>query len=790
MMMTWLREKRPGRTLGWLMAVAVSVWLSATAVLAQVAPVVRKVTIDYVGPATVSEPMIRSHIRVKPGDSYLQANTSEDIRSLYGTGQFRQVVVEPVALPDGIELVYHIIGKPRLTAIKFEGNKKYSESKLSKKVTSKVGEPLDEAKIFNDTLELQKFYQKNGYHQTTVTNLVSIDERAGRGTVTFQINESPKIKIERVEFVGAQNLKESKLRKVTKTRKRWFMSWLTGSGRLKDDVLEDDRERLADHYRNQGYIDFELQDVKVDSTGPKSVVVRFVFTEGRQYKVGDVAFKGNTLFSNEELLRSLKMGVGETFTPKGLDQDLERLRDRYGAKGYIDATVVPLKNPNVERGTMDLTYQVEEGQQVFIEKIEIKGNTKTKDKVIRRELAVAPGEVFDMTRVKLSQKRLEGLQYFEKVDARAEQPGPTDPPNRRNLVVSVDEKNTGHFTIGAGFSSIDSLIGYVEVRQSNFDLFKPPRFEGGGQKMRLRATLGTVRQDYLISFIEPWFLERKLALGVDLYHRVLNYVSLNDLYDERRTGARLSLSRALGTDLLIGSVAYTIERVGVVNVNPNASQVIKDEAGYRLVSKVGASLTYDTRDHALMPTRGHRVELFSELAGGPFMGDTDYYKVELRGVKYFRGFHPSHIVEVAARAGSMAPFGDSTRVPLFDRFFLGGLYSLRGFDYREVGPKDVNGEPIGGNTYWFGSVEYSIPIIQQVRFAVFYDIGNVYAQSWSFNHNSALGEKFYNDNWGVGIRLNLPIGPMRFDFGVPITTDSRNDSSGKFQFGVGYTREF
>lgn len=767
--------------------------LGAVGLLAQApaAPIpIRKIIIDYVGPATASESMIRAHIRVKEGDDYRTANTSEDIRSLYGTGQFRQVYVEATPSAEGVELTYHLIGKPRLTAIKFTGNKKYSDKKLTKKLTSKIGEPLDEAKLFTDTLEIQKYYQKAGYHLTTVTNLVSIDERAGRGTVTFEIKESPKVKIERVEFVGAQALPEKKLKKVVKTRKRWFFSWLTGSGRLKDDVLEDDKDRLAEHYRNAGYIDFDLKDVKVDSTGPKSVIVRFIYTEGRQYKVGDVAFKGNALYTTNELRKTVKMDAGQTFTPKGLTKDLEALRDKYGTNGYIDAIVIPDKKANIEKGTMDLIYQVEEGQQVYIEKIEIKGNTKTKDKVIRRELAVAPGEVFDMVRVKVSQKRLEGLNYFEKVDARADRLDEREMPNRRNLVISVEEKQTGNFTVGAGFSSLDSLLGYVEVRQGNFDLFNPPKFQGAGQKMRVRATVGNLRQDYIISFVEPWFLERKLALGVDLYHRALNYVSVNDLYDERRTGARLSLTRALGSDLLIGSVAYTIERVGVVNVSPNASQVIRDEAGYRMVSKVGASIAYDTRDNALMPTNGHRIELFTELAGGPFMGDTDYYKIELRGVKYFRGIWEGHLIELSARAGSMAPYGDSSRVPLFDRFFLGGLYSLRGFDFRDVGPKDEFGEPLGGNTYWFGSAEYTIPIIQQLRFALFYDIGNVYASSWSFNPNDSRGEKFYNDNWGVGLRLNLPIGPMRFDFGVPITTDRWNDSSGKFQFGVGYTREF
>src|ERR1041385_1884726 len=271
------------------------------------------------------------------------------------------------------------------------------------------------------------------------------------------------------------------------------------------------------------------------------------------------------------------LGVGKIFTPKALSRDLEFFENAYGAKGYIDARIGVTKVPNTEKGTIDLVFNVEEKQASYIEKIEIKGNTKTKDRVIRRELAVSPGEIFDMVRVKLSTNRLPGLNYFEKIDAK---PEPTDVPNRKNLVIGVDEKSTGNFSIGAGFSSVDNLVGFVEVSQGNFDLFNPWFFTGGGQKFRLRAQIGTQRQDYLLSFIEPWFLGRKLALGVDLYHRDLNFQS--SLYNERRTGARFSLTKALGSEFLIGSVSYTLESAGVRfdQTNPVPTNLL-NEAGQK-----------------------------------------------------------------------------------------------------------------------------------------------------------------------------------------------------------------
>ena len=494
-----------------------------------------KLIIRHVGPPAVSDELVRANIRVKEGDSYegatgeseLNSHIADDVRNLYTTGYFYNIRVGQQFTPEGVELTYVVQGKPLLTAIKFQGNKKYSNAKLLKKVTSKIGEPLDELKLFTSSQEILKMYQKAGYQKTEVKYVLNIDENAGRGTVTFEITESPKVKILRVDFDGAQAFKQKKLRKVIKTRRRWTFSWLTGSGRLKDEEFDEDKEKLADFYRNEGYIDFELKDVKFENPAPDRMIIRFVISEGRRYKVGAVEFKGNTLQSSNDFFKGftamgrthkVEMTVGKVFTPRGLSKDVEAIQDFYGSRGYIDTRVLARKNANVNTGTMDLVYQIEEGEPSYIEKIEIKGNTKTKDRVIRRELAVAPGEVFNMVRVNLSTNRLAGLNYFEKLEARPEE---IDPPirNRKNLLVAVEEKNTGNFTLGAGFSTVESIVGFVELSQGNFDLFNPPYFTGAGQKFRLRAAIGTEKQDYQITFIEPWFLGRKLALGVDLYHR-------------------------------------------------------------------------------------------------------------------------------------------------------------------------------------------------------------------------------------------------------------------------------
>jgi outer membrane protein insertion porin family len=758
---------------------------------------IRKIEIRHVGPPAASDALVRANVRVKEGDIFTQTSVDDDVRSLLATGYFHniKVVLEPAV--DGVAVAYLIQGKPVVSELNLTGNTKYSRKKLLKKATSKVGEPLSEQKLFMDAQEMRKLYEKAGYQRTTVRYLPPvIDSNTGRATVTFEIVESPKIKIKRVDFEGAQAFKQKTLRKKgVKTKRRWMFSWLTGSGVVKEEQLEDDKEKLAEFYRDAGYIDFELKDVKLDEIDPRHVVVRFVVEEGQQYRVGSVSISGNTNFASDEILRGVrsmgrtikpKMTEGEIFTPKGLIADMEAINDFYGSKGYIDTRVRPIKNPNTERGTMDVEYRVidEAAGKSYIEKIEIKGNTKTKDRVLRRELAVHPGETFDMVRVKVSKSRLEQMQYFDKVEA---EPQDTDVPNRKNLVIDVEEGTTGHVELGAGFSSIDSLFGFVGYREGNFDLFNPPYFRGGGQKLRLGVTIGLQRKDFQITFIEPWFLDIPLALQVDLYHSELNYLS--DLYDITQTGGRVGLTKKLPYNFTAG-VSYTLENIGIHDVSTNAPVVIQLEPENRLVSKVGATLAFDTRNNAIQPNRGQKTELLAEVAGGPFGADADFYKWELRSFWYFPGPWEGHILELIGKVGVVEAYGDQAHdplpnVPLFDRYFLGGVTSLRGFRYRHVSPRDpVTNEPIGGNTFFMGSAEYSIPIIERLRLAAFYDIGNVYAKSYDFDF------KDYYDNWGLGVRLNIPrLGPLRLDYGIPISHPGVS-GSGKFQFSVGWNRDY
>ncbi|HWN94283.1 MAG TPA: outer membrane protein assembly factor BamA [Methylomirabilota bacterium] len=790
---------------------------------------VKEVQLQQVGPQSVSEPLIRANIRVKAGDQFSRVAVDDDVRNLYNTGYFYNIRVTEEQTPEGVILGYVLVAKPRVTEIKYVGNTKYDNKDLQKLVKSKVGEPLDERKLFLDVQEIKKKYVNAGFPRTEVRNppIINLDENAGRASVTFEITETPKVRLVDVVFDGAKAFKEKKLRKVIKTRRWWMFSWITQSGRIKDEDLDEDKDKIADYYREKGYIDFELRDVKQEFLTPTRVILHFIIHEGRQYKVGAISFKGVKVFNTNDILKTMQMKVGENFTPTGLSKDLEAIEDFYGTKGYIGSTprgsvdVFARKNPNIETGTMDLVYEINEGEKSTVERIEIKGNVRTKDRVIRRELAVSPGETFDMVRVKRSKGRLQQMGFFNRVDAR---PETTDVPNRKDLIVGVEERETGQFTIGAGFSSVDSLVGFIELKQSNFDLFNPPTFTGAGQKFRLHASVGTVRQDYQVSFEEPWFLDRKLRFMVDLYYRELGFYS--DLYDQRNAGARFTLERALGSDFLRGSVSYTLESIGIINVNRNSPLTILDAEGDHLLNRFGAGLTYDTSNagnFGFLPDGGHR----SELTGEVVLGEANFYKLEAKTTWFFPGFAEGHVLEVGLKAGvveALSSFGTDAGpyrfyhttnritgasrrhkvknlahndVPFFERYFLGGAYSLRGFRYRDVSPQErglfnIGLEPVGGNTFYLAYAEYSVPIIVQrginevgLRLAAFYDMGNVFYRSYQFE-----ADKF-NADVGLGVRLNIPqLGPLRFDYGIPVHDSNDLGGGGRFNFTVGYRRDF
>jgi outer membrane protein insertion porin family len=455
---------------------------------------------------------------------------------------------------------------------------------------------------------------------------------------------------------------------------------------------------------------------------------------------------------------------------------MEGLRDYYGKDGYLGTQVMVDRRPNVQTGNIDLEYSIGEGEKNFVESIQIEGNTKTKSVVIIRELGLGPGDVFNTVRMKSSQQRLRNTRFFDEVTM---MPTPTDIPDRQDLSITVKEGRTGSVTFGAGFSSLEKAIVFAEYSESNFDLFNfRSRFQGAGQKFRFRVQLGTRSNEVLLAFEEPWLFQRELALGFQIFRSETRYLA--STYNELRTGFEVYLRKRL-FELVEGRLSYRFEIVDIFDIDSTAADVIKEESGDRTVSKVGFSLLRDTRDSLMVTTRGNRVELLTEVAGGPFGGQTDYYRLEMRGSQFFPVFEAqTQVLSFIGRIGTVVPHSGADRIPFFDRYFLGGPYTLRGFDFRDIGPvAGAEHDRVGGNSYGFFSAEYTLTIVDPIRFAVFYDWGYVNAGDYQFDASD------YNDNFGFGLRIMIMGAPLRLDYGIPITTDQYNDRGGRFSFSFG-----
>jgi outer membrane protein insertion porin family len=483
----------------------------------------------------------------------------------------------------------------------------------------------------------------------------------------------------------------------------------------------------------------------------------------------------------------VKLKRGDVASIEQIRQASQSVRDYYGSRGYIDTLVRYDLDAKPSRGVVDVRFDVQEGELAYIRDIRIRGNTRTQDKVIRRELAVVPGDIFNEVRVRISERRLWNLGFFSFVNS---VPEPTAEQDQYDLTFEVEEQKTGQFIVGAGFSSVDDVVGFVELSQGNFDLFGWPHLTGGGQKLKLRSQFGTERTDVELSFVEPWLFNRKLSLGVDLYRHDSRFLS--DDYDQRNTGGSVSLARAL-TRSIRGSLKYAFEEIEVYDLSDDASDRIREEEGSRTKSSMTLGLLRDTRDSVFVPTRGNRTSLSATLAGGPLGAETDLYELEARSSQYIPLWF-GHVLNIKGWAAVVEEHGDADRVPIFDRLFLGGARTIRGFRYRDVGPRDTEGEPIGGRTAAYGTAEYSIPLGKTIRFATFYDVGMVWEEAYEM-------EGDYNSSYGIGLRFDIPGFPLRLDYAWPLETDeytiievgtgleqtkTNDQPSGRFSFLLGY----
>src|SRR3984893_3762135 len=738
----------------------------------QKGPIVRQIETKYAGPATLSRQRILTNMKTTVGQPYSEGIVEDDVRALYATGLVTNVRIYGEPLPDGVKVIVVVQTRVTLAAVNVVGNERVKISRIRKEMALKINAPLDEQTLETARQKVVELYQKRGYPDIDVQYKVETNEDRGTATVTYSVSEGTKAIVKKILFSGNTAISSRRLKKEMKTKENNLIAFLTGAGRLNSAQLDEDVQKIKAMFQDNGYEDVQVTDVKINrEKGPKYVDIDIYIDQGTQYHINAVTVDGLQVVSEANFRKVIKQKEGQVFSPQKLEKDIKAVEDAYGVAGYADAQVAVQTTP-AGPGLGDLHYKIEEGIKSYVERINISGNTRTKDKVIRRELVLAPGDVFDTVRVDISKKRLEGLQYFEKVDTYASD---TLVPGRKDLNVVVQEKRTGSLNFGLGFSSDQGLLGFAELNQGNFDITNWRTFTGAGEKFRARFQIGTLQTQALISLTEPYFLDQRLALGEEVYYLDSQYYS--NIYNERNYGFDIFLRKPI-TNFLAARLQYLFQDTNIYGISTTDPLVLA-QAGDTLESRVTFELTYDKRDNAFLTRKGTRIDFSTYVAGGPLGGDVQIYGFDLSASQYFH-LPFDTILLFDAEVATVATWGGGSRVPIYDRVYLGGANNLRGFKFQDVGPKDQFGDDIGGNSLARLTVEYTIPIVERVRAAVFYDTGFVNAGSWSFNTTNV------NSDFGFGLRLDLPIGPIRIDYGIPIQADKFNNSSGRFQFSVGY----
>lgn len=772
------------RMAGWIVLVL------GVAVGAMAEPVVREIRVRNAGVGTLDEPMIRSYLATQAGHEFNRNEIASDVRALLDSGKVADVKAETERDSEGLILTYVVKLKCRLVRpVTVIGAEEMSVSKIRDLLGLNPGDYIDEPLVSARIVKVTEEYRKRLYAGASISwSMDPLDAARTQVSLTLRIREGDKARIVHYEFPGMKSVNYSEIREAMDIM-AWYnpISWFHKTPYDKD-VLRAGCEKVKALYKDHGFLDVEVKEPLVAETKPGRFVVTVPIQENLRYSVARVTLAGATLYPEATLLQAAALKKGTEASITVINKSADAIRDYYESRGYMDTFVQPRFDLRDRAGDVDIRFVISEGRLTTLRNVLIRGNNVTHDKVIRRELLVYPGDQYDGVKVRTSENRLKNLGYFSTVSYANE---PTSETNRADLVFDVEEKPTGQFMVGAGFSSIDKLIGFAEVSQGNFDIGGKP-FMGAGQKIKLRAEFGQTREAYTISFVEPWFLDRRLALSVDLYSSKQD----DRDYYVRRLGGAVGLGVPLwGANRL--DFKYRLEQVEITDAADTNEYLAVDNSGgtnsfffsdpRRVASSFSTTWTRDTRDNFFVPTRGSKIYAQNTVMGGPLGFDTEIYDLEAGGTVYFPLWW-QHVLSLRARAEVVDTYGSQEAVPLSERLFAGGAQTVRGFRYRWVGPKaeraDGSGvvRPDGGQSLAIATAEYTVPIpgIPKFRFATFYDVGNVWYDPYEFNTSE------YAAGAGIGLRLDIPGFPIRFDYAWPIKKDDPRSQRESWSFWIGY----
>jgi len=728
--------------------------------------------VEVKGNKSIGSATVLSRIKTRVGQEYLQSVVSDDLKRLYNTGYFSDVSVDRESYAGGLKVVFFVVEKAIVEKITFSKIKYYKTAFLLRKMKTKKGKFLDNKSLNDDIRLIEELYVKKGLTQADISVEKDYDELNNKMTLHVIIKEGDRVRVKRVLIEGNMNYRDKRVLRIIKTRP----AWLLHKGYLKEDILEEDMERIRTVYEHEGYIDAKAS-YEFEKIAGGLLNVRIRISEGKRYYVETITIEGNEIVSNAEIKDVMdEIKVGKVFSRERLSLDLSNIRTLYFDRGYIFALVEDSSSLNADSGKVEIRLEVEEGSLAYINKIKIQGNDRTRDAVIRRELKLFPGDRFDGAKLRRSKERLRNLGYFEDIGYDIED---TDLPDQKNLVVDVKETKTGAFSFGGGYSTVDQLVGFVEIEQKNFDFTNWPTFTGGGQNLSIRMETGTTRNNTMLSFTEPYIFDYPVSGGFDAYLTEKDKDSdVGYAYDEKRAGGNVRFGRQF-TDYVTGRIMYKREQIKIGNFDDDVSADLLAEEGKNTVSSFGFTLARDARDSVFNPTKGLYISGTTDVAGGVLGGDKDFVRFSTN-TSYNIPFKWNSVLEFRLRTGVVDAYGDSEKVPIFERFFAGGARSIRGYEERKVGPLDTaTNDSIGGESLLVGNVEFTIPLIDFIKLAAFFDSGNV----WSKLEDFGTGD--FKSGAGLGLRIKTPIGPVNLDYGYPLNDEpGEDDRTGKFYFSV------
>jgi outer membrane protein insertion porin family len=768
--------------------------------------------IKITGNVRVEEDGIRLHLKNRPGEIFDPSTVDQDIKAIFRMGFFDDVQAELSS--DGV-LSYVVKEKPYIREIKIVGNSQVARDKIETALGVSARTILDRSKVAEGVEKVRKLYGEQGYVNARIESVVSVESN-NQAVLTLDVNEGARLLIKKVTFEGNKAFNDSELAGLMATKEEWLFSFITKRGVLDRDILTNDISILSNHYYDNGYIDLKI-DEPVILRGKDGLEVVIRIEEGQQYRVGKVEIGGELLQDGKQMLKQVRLTTGQIFRGSRLRDDITMLTDMYSNKGYAFAQVEPVTQVNSQEKKVDIALVIQKGPPVYFNRVLVAGNTKTRDNVVRRELLANEQELYSGTKITQSRNALQRTGYFEDVQFTTKK---TDQPDTVDLLVDVKEGPTGNFSVGAGYGSGDGFVFNTNISEKNL--------MGRGQGLSGNFAIGSKRQDFIVNFNDPYFRDTRVSLGFDAFNTKREYTD----FDERRLGFGVNTSYPLknmsfpffsspkknlnlGSDELAsnppvtmwdymrGGMSYELTREKIDGIDAGASQVIKDEAGSSITSSMTPSLSYDSRDHFFNPTEGTKSGLSMKFAG--LGGDNRFLKSDLGARWYYPllkdpNWGGAYVLALGGSLGYGFGFGGQQNgendLPLFERYFLGGINSVRGFAERSLGPRAsdvcidkndprahhtpppcgegqrrVNGDVIGGDTAAVFNAELLFPIAEQygLRGVAFFDMGNAFSNGFSFSD--------LRRSVGVGGRWMSPFGPLRVELGFPLNKQPGDETS-------------